>query len=211
MSENMVEQYGWESSSETCAHGYITPEVVAILKRFSSRKVLDLGCGNGALCSILSNEGFEVSGVEYDVEGFQIASSSNPNINFYNLGVQDSPSDLVEREGLFDAVVSTEVIEHLFSPHLLPIFASQVLSHDGYLIITTPYHGYFKNLVLSILNKWDTHFTALWHGGHIKFWSRKTITELLKENGFSVVAFSGVGRFPYLWKSMVIVAKMHNN
>jgi len=43
-------------------------------------------------------------------------------------------------------------------------------------------------------------------GGHIKFWSRKTITQLLSENGFEVTEFSGVGRFPYLWKSMVIVA-----
>jgi hypothetical protein len=103
--------------------------------------------------------------------------------------------------------VSTEVVEHLFSPDALPIYASQVLKEKGYLILTTPYHGYLKNLGLSIFNKWDFHHTALWHGGHIKFWSRATLTQLLEQNGFKVVRFSGVGRVPYAWKSMVIVAQ----
>lgn len=211
MSGNIVEKYGWDTSEETCAHGYITPEIKKTLERLGSNKVLDLGCGNGALCKLLSKEGYYMVGVEYDHDGFSIASSSNPNLSFYNLGVQDSPSSMIEREGLFDTVISTEVIEHLFSPHLLPQFASKVLKRDGFLVITTPYHGYLKNLVLSIMNKWDAHLTPLWHGGHIKFWSRKTITKLLEENGFSVVSFSGVGRFQYLWKSMVIVASLTNN
>ena len=113
----------------------------------------------------------------------------------------------MKNESRFDAVVSTEVIEHLFSPHLLPLFAAGTLDKGGYLILTTPYHGYLKNLVLALLDGWDTHLTPLWHGGHIKFWSRKTLTRLLSENGFEVVGFSGVGRLPYLWKSMVLVAR----
>jgi 2-polyprenyl-6-hydroxyphenyl methylase/3-demethylubiquinone-9 3-methyltransferase len=64
-----------------------------------------------------------------------------------------------------------------------------------------------KNLALSIANKWDFHHTPLWHGGHIKFWSRKTLSQLLTEGGFEVVGFHGVGRLPLLWKSMVIVAR----
>jgi hypothetical protein len=47
----------------------------------------------------------------------------------------------------------------------------------------------------------------LWHGGHIKFWSRATLSQLLRDNGFTVIDFSGVGRVPYLWKSMVLVAQ----
>ena len=74
-------------------------------------------------------------------------------------------------------------------------------------MISTPYHGYLKNLALSILDKWDKHHTVLWHGGHIKFWSRKTLTLLLQENGFNVIAFHGIGRLPYLLKSMILVAR----
>ena len=73
--------------------------------------------------------------------------------------------------------------------------------------MTTPYHGYLKNLALSIFGMWDYHHTALWHGGHIKFWSRATLTKLLNENGFDVIEFHGVGRVAYLWKSMLLVAR----
>jgi SAM-dependent methyltransferase len=152
--------------------------------------------------------GYEVAGVEYDRSGVELARNAYPSIPFYRVGVQDDPDDLIlKAEKPFDVVVSTEVIEHLFSPHLLPSFAGACLSPGGYLIISTPYHGYLKNLALSIFNKWDTHHTPLWHGGHIKFWSRRTLTQLLAENGFRVVNFSGVGRVAYLWKSMVLVAK----
>jgi hypothetical protein len=74
-------------------------------------------------------------------------------------------------------------------------------------VVSTPYHGYLKNLVISLLDKWDSHHTALWHGGHIKFWSQSTLTQLFSENGFTVCGFFGVGRVPFLWKSMIIVGQ----
>ena len=78
----------------------------------------------------------------------------------------------------------------------------------GEMIISTPYHGYLKNLLISLLNGWDKHFTVLLDGGHIKFWSKKTLSQLLNEFGFSIIDFKGAGRFPYLWKSMFIKAKI---
>lgn len=81
-----------------------------------------------------------------------------------------------------------------------------MLRPGGLFIITTPYHGYFKNLVMAVTGKMDNHFTVLWDGGHIKFWSYKTLSTLLQENGFRVDHFYGAGRFPWLWKSMVLAA-----
>lgn len=207
MTQNMVDDYGWSSSQGPQSCGYIAPRIIELLSKLDVKRVLDLGAGNGALCAQVAKAGYEVVGVEYDKVGIDVARTSNPNIAFYHFGVQDNPADLLAQEQAFDVVVSTEVIEHLFSPHLLPIYASGVLKQDGYLIVTTPYHGYLKNLALAIFAKWDHHHTALWHGGHIKFWSKATLSKLLVENGFQVVGFSGVGRLPYLWKSMVIVAK----
>jgi 2-polyprenyl-6-hydroxyphenyl methylase/3-demethylubiquinone-9 3-methyltransferase len=109
--------------------------------------------------------------------------------------------------GGFDAAVSTEVIEHLYAPHLLPRFAHALVRPGGHLVLTTPYHGYWKNLALSLFDKWDHHHTALWHGGHIKFFSRRTLTRLLTENGWQVRRFRGIGRLPGLWKSMLLVAQ----
>lgn len=207
MAENIVDDYGWASDQGPQSCGYITPRILELLKQLNVKRVLDLGAGNGALCAQIASAGCEVIGVEYDKAGVELARTAYPEIPFYNFGVQDDSAMLLANEQVFDAVVSTEVIEHLFSPHLLPIYARGVLKQGGYLIITTPYHGYLKNLALAIFDKRDYHHTVLWHGGHIKFWSRATLTQLLTENGFNVVDFSGVGRLPYLWKSMVLVAQ----
>lgn len=207
MAENVVDNYGWSSEQGPQSCGYIAPRILELLNELKVKRVLDLGAGNGALCAYIYSNGYDVVGVEYDKTGVELARSSYPEITFYNYGVQDNPKDLLAFEKPFDAVVSTEVIEHLFSPHLLPIYANNVLNDKGYLIVTTPYHGYLKNIALAVFGKWDHHHTALWHGGHIKFWSRDTLTQLLTKNGFKVVAFSGVGRLPYLWKSMVLVAQ----
>jgi 2-polyprenyl-3-methyl-5-hydroxy-6-metoxy-1,4-benzoquinol methylase len=203
---NTVENYGWESARPHSCN-YLALPILEIMKKLNVRRVLDIGSGNGVLCSELTGNGFDCVGVEFDKQGVEIAKKDYPAIPFYNYGVQDDPAEILEQEDLFGAVVSTEVIEHLYSPHLLPIFASKVLKENGYLVITTPYHGFLKNLVLSLFNHWDQHHTALWHGGHIKFWSRGTLTQLLEDNGFEVVEFSGVGRVPYLWKSMIITAR----
>lgn len=204
---NLVADYGWTTSQGTDAAGYLTPHVLATLKRLGVHRVADLGAGNGALCGALVAAGFDATGIEYDRQGVEIARRAHPALRFHNFGVQDDPAELLKSEAPFDAVVSTEVIEHLFSPHLLPRFAAGVLKPGGWLVISTPYHGYLKNLALSLVDKWDDHHTPLWHGGHIKFWSRATLSRLLEENGFVVEGFSGVGRLPWLWKSMVLVAR----
>jgi 2-polyprenyl-3-methyl-5-hydroxy-6-metoxy-1,4-benzoquinol methylase len=210
VTQNLVDDYGWSTAEVPESVDCITPKAISLLNELGAKRVLDLGAGNGALCAKLASAGYDLVGVEYDKKGVDIAKSAYPAIPFYNFGVQDDPSLLLEHESEFDAVVSSEVIEHLFSPHLLPQYASRVLKQGGYLIVTTPYHGYLKNLALSVLDKWDKHHTALWHGGHIKFWSRATLTLLLSDNGFNVVSFAGVGRLPYLWKSMILVAQKHN-
>ena len=207
MAENVVQDYGWSSTEGPHTCDFLAPEILQILKNLPVRRVMDLGCGNGALCASLSASSYEVVGVEYDAKGVELSKKTYPCIPFYCFGVQDDPQQLLRQEKPFDAVISTEVIEHLYSPHLLPGFAAAVLPADGYLIISTPYHGYLKNLALSLFGAWDFHHTALWHGGHIKFWSRRSLTTLLAQNGFEVVKFSGVGRLPFLWKSMILVAR----
>jgi 2-polyprenyl-3-methyl-5-hydroxy-6-metoxy-1,4-benzoquinol methylase len=207
MAGNVVEDYGWRSSEATDSAGYITPAVLSALARLGARRVVDIGAGNGSLCGAMAAAGLNPYGIEYDAAGVAIARKAYPALRFYARGVQDSPADIVAVEGLADAAVSTEVVEHLFAPHLLPKFARELVRPGGHLIVTTPYHGYLKNLALSLADKWDDHHTALWHGGHIKFWSRATLTQLLRENGFETVGFLGVGRLPLLWKSMVLIAR----
>jgi 2-polyprenyl-6-hydroxyphenyl methylase/3-demethylubiquinone-9 3-methyltransferase len=166
--------------------------------------VLDAGCGNGYLAGLIVQEGHEVVGVDASKTGIHVARVACPLARFEYLSLKE---DLKERLGVFDMVVSTEVVEHLYDPRRFARNLYGVLDRGGVVILSTPYHGYLKNLAVAAVGAFDRHATALWDGGHIKFWSRSTIQVLLRECGFEPLDFVGVGRAAYLWKSMIIVAQ----
>lgn len=202
---NIVSDYGWDNGEPKCSQVYLSKPIVETLRNLKAKRILDLGCGNGAVSHYLQSQGFSVVGCDADRGGVEMALRGNSGAEFRLVSVYESPNALGETG--FDAVISTEVIEHLFLPAALPRFARAVLKPGGHLIVTTPYHGYLKNLLICLIGKWDSHHDPLWDGGHIKFWSRRTMTALLEENGFVVVRFMGAGRLPWLWKSIVLVAR----
>ena len=184
---------------------YLWGHIIKVCVALHARRIVDIGCGNGALCRKLADRGYEVVGCDPDAEGLRLAKDAAPQLVFHELGVDDDPSPIGNDS--FDVAIATEVIEHLVRPFNLPRFAKQLLRTGGHLIISTPYHGYLKNLVLALSNKWDAHLNPFWDSGHIKFWSYKTLSQLLNESGFRIVRFIGAGRLPFLWKSMIVVAQ----
>lgn len=192
-------------TGKPCTNDYIRPVVLEICRRCGARRILDIGCGNGTLCRNLADAGFAVVGLEPSASGIACARALVPEGVFYGKGVYDDPADVPESE--FDVAVSTEVVEHLYLPAFLPRFAHAKLAKGGLLVLSTPYHGYLKNLAIAVTNRWDAHHCPWYDGGHIKFWSRDSLTKMIESNGFRVVAFHGVGRLPWLWNSMVLVAR----
>lgn len=171
----------------------------------SKVRVLDVGCGNGFWADQLSQRGASVVGVDASREGIAQAKASFPNGEFHQIPITEDILGVIGAAP-FDAVLSVEVVEHLYDPRSYARACYNSLRPGGTLVLTTPYHGYLKNLALAITGKMDNHFTALWDGGHIKFWSNKTITQLLTETGFTNVRFDYSGRAPGLWMSMIAVA-----
>ena len=193
------------SAQASHTEAYLWRHVINLCAELRVRRVVDIGCGNGALCHELARRGCEVVGCEPNSESLRSAQRAAPGLVFHELGVDDDPSPVGNES--FDVAIATEVIEHLARPRNLPRFAGQLLRPGGHLIISTPYHGYLKNLILALTNRWDAHLNPFWDGGHIKFWSRKTLSQLLNESGFRIVRFIGAGRLPFLWKSMIVVAQ----
>jgi 2-polyprenyl-3-methyl-5-hydroxy-6-metoxy-1,4-benzoquinol methylase len=199
--------YGFPDDKPSHTVDYLYGPLISMLDENENTCILDLGCGNGYLVNRLIAEGYNAYGTDASEEGIKIARKTHPDKFF----IQDLSSDKlpVELQNLkFDTIVSTEVIEHLYDPQGFINFCKQALNNGGEIMISTPYHGYLKNLGLSIFNKWDTHISPIWYGGHIKFWSRATLSRVLTDAGFTVTGFKGCGRVPYFWKSMIIKAKI---
>ncbi|BAY07260.1 class I SAM-dependent methyltransferase [Calothrix sp. NIES-2098] len=201
-------EYSYRNSQPNHHHAYLIEPLMemistsaGMIKNQQKLRILDIGCGNGSLSNFIAQNGYEVVGIEESESGFEFASRSFPNCRFILGSIYDLPyAELGEK---FDIVIAAEVIEHLFSPRELLRNAQKCLKPKGHLILTTPYHGYFKNLVLAVSGKTDKHFNPLWDCGHIKFFSQATMTALLEAENYTNIKFDFAGRFPWIWKSML--------
>ena len=151
---------------------------------------------------MLTQLGYRVTGVDCSAKAIDVARSTNRDLDLH---VGSAYDDLAVRYGRYPVVVSLEVIEHCYYPYRFARTFRSLLAEAGVGIISTPYHGYWKNLALAVTGRLDSHFTALWEGGHIKFWSVRTLTQLLEETGFRRTRIVRAGRIPPLAKSMIAV------
>ena len=190
------------------AHGFLLPVVKHILDELalinSPKCLFELGCGNGSIANALTIEGWDVTGVDPSIEGIDQARTMYPDLN---LNIGSAYDNLVAHYGQFPVVLSLEVVEHIYAPRQYAKSIFDLLNPGGTAILSTPYHGYWKNLALAISGKMDKHFTALWDHGHIKFWSMSTLRSLLQESGFVNMRFKLVGRIPMFAKSMVAITQ----
>ena len=196
-----------EAGSRGSAAYYLHPAAEALFPAIQpGMRVLDVGCGNGYWAGWFVERGCRVVGLDPSPSGIQVAREAVPPARFEEAVVTtDTLAQLGEDP--FDLVVSFEVVEHVYSPKTWAQGCFSALKPGGTLVCSTPYHGYFKNLALAVTGKWDHHHQPLNEGGHIKFWSVPSLSRQLEEVGFRDVRFQGAGRYPGLWKSMVLAAR----
>lgn len=216
MYDNTLTSINWDKS-QTPSHDYLLPSILKVLNHLnipSSTKILDAGCGGGYVAHELYSKVYKnIWRFDASESGIEISQNSFPEIKdrfvIHNAYEKKLPKHFPESN--YDLVISVEVIEHLYSPKRYLENINRWLKPGGYVLITTPYHGYFKNLAIALINGFDFHHNPLFEGGHIKFFSKNTIYNILKDNSLKPVVFQGSGRLPYIWKSMVVVARKVNN
>lgn len=199
--------YNYHDASCNPSHAYLLPAVLKVLDKLGlppeHRRIFDLGCGNGSIAKELTRRGWDVTGVDPSPAALAQSRQANPELKLYQGSAYD---DLASRFGQFPVVLSLEVVEHLYFPRKFAACAAALLVEGGCAIISTPYHGYWKNLAIALCGKMDAHWGSLIDHWHIKFWSVKTLTTLLTEAGFRKPRFFRVGRIPALARSMIAVA-----
>ena len=204
--QNTSADYRYDSADPPWSNQYLWPPLreIVLSQLKPGDRIMDVGCGAGATAAMLADMGFLVTGVDPSTSGIRVAEQSHPKMRFAERSAYD---DLAAEFGEFDAVVSLEVVEHCYWPRLFADNVFALLRPGGLAVISTPFHGYWKNLALALSGGFDAHWAPLWDGGHIKFWSRKTLRALLDETGFVDIEFRRVGRVPPLAKSMIAVAR----
>jgi 2-polyprenyl-6-hydroxyphenyl methylase/3-demethylubiquinone-9 3-methyltransferase len=204
-----LSEYEYKRALLNGSHQYLLPAVLKILKRTSSKigekSVFDLGCGSGAFADEIHKAGYRVAGVDPSTTGAALAKQHFPHLD---LRQGSSHDNLRGQFGTFSYVISLEVICLVNDPRSFARSVRDLLKPDGYALISTPYHGYLKNLAIALTNGFDNHVKPLWDNGYAKFWSQRTLTQLLTETGFKSIRFVRVGRIPPLAASMIAIAKL---
>jgi 2-polyprenyl-3-methyl-5-hydroxy-6-metoxy-1,4-benzoquinol methylase len=190
------------------SHAYLLPGIDRILARYApvpgDLRILDLGCGKGAITAHIHARGHPIIGLDFAADAIDYAHAHFPEVPVHLASAYD---DIRARYGEFDIVLSTEVIEHLYDPLAYARTIRSVLGPAGVAIISTPYHGYLKNVLLALAGKWDDHHTPNRLHGHIKFFSMRTLKTLLEAADLAVLEVERVGRVPPIAASMIAVAR----
>lgn len=182
-------------------------------------KILDIGCGNGNISLALGSLGFAVTGVDIDKTSVENAVKRN---KFSNVQFQILDANTFNLNAQFDAVVCSEVLEHLEQPSELLKSIFQIIKPGGILVATVP-NGWGPREILVTRpmqwlahNNWDSPLLLLKkllgypnatkqssnpELSHIQFYSVSSIKKTIGNAGFQLQQFKNADFiervFPY--------------
>lgn len=97
-------------------------------------RVLDAGCGEGHLLHKLEGAAIQGFGIDFDDRFLRDAKKRCPYVDFNKQDI----TNMKFRDNFFDAIVCTEVIEHIEHPEKAIEEMRRVLKPNGMLIISFP-------------------------------------------------------------------------
>jgi len=144
--------------------------------------VVDLGCGSGALLSRigLAFPGLRLVGIDMEPRALALARHRLPSAELMQ-GDLDADAGAVPVGGGADAVVCSEVLEHLAAPERALCLAREILRPGGRVVVTVP---------AGAMNDFDRAI------GHRKHYRPDELTALLASAGFRDVRTAAWG-FPF--------------
>lgn len=147
----------------------------------AGRSVLEVGCGEGYGTDLLSRSAEQVVGIDYDGLTVAHAAAAYPQARFLRANLAAVPL----RSEAVDAVVSLQVIEHVWHHAQYLAECRRVLRPGGLLAITTPNRLTFSPGLDEPVNPF-----------HTKEFTAAELTELVAACGFVVESTLGLHAGP---------------
>jgi len=167
-------------------------------------KIVDFGCGAGQLILKLKkiNPGSHYIGLDVSQEVIKRNRKKFADHKFYL--IKDG-GKLPFRNNSIDYIISADSIEHVYNTEFTFREFARVLKPGGKGIITTPYHGFFKNLAIILTNNFDLSFDPI--APHIRFFTKSSISKCLNKVGLKPIKYDYFGRFYPLSRGMLIIGE----
>lgn len=170
-----------------------------IASQVNGKRVLDIGCGNGFLLSMLAREGRNVLGIESNEQMIELAKRLTPGLPVLQ-GFAEEIDELLPNT-IVDVVVMIDVLEHLQDDAGMVQKIYRHLTPGGQLIVIVPAFQY-------LYGKRDANH------GHVRRYSTKFLRERLEPAGFRIVSmryWNMIGVLPYLIAEKVLKKELQTD
>ncbi|KAB0804657.1 hypothetical protein PPYR_01627 [Photinus pyralis] len=183
--------------------GLMATQSSATATPLTEKLVLDVGCGGGILTEALARRGLKIDGVDANYDHISTARSharldnSLTNLNYHCTTMEMHGTKNCEK---YDAVVVSEVIEHVIPQHQFLDACIRCLKPGGSLFITTLNKTFMSWLVCVMLTQ--EIFNVIPRNTHTwnNFITPNEITEFLKKYKCEVQTVKGL-YFEFLTKN----------
>jgi SAM-dependent methyltransferase len=147
-----------------------------------ARSLLELGCGEGGLGALVKQrQKCRVVGIELDPEASTVARKKLDDV--YTGDVRHIIEVIDER---FDCIVASEIVEHVDDPWSLLDELRRVTSPGGRLVISIPNIANASLIGDLVRGRFDYTYIGLACAGHLRFFTRASIRDLLDIAGWRV-------------------------
>jgi methionine biosynthesis protein MetW len=162
--------------------------------------VFDIGCGEGQLASIITEKGCQVDGMDIKLDRLTDARRHYKNV--YEGDIETF--DFNHHGCKYDAVVFSDVLEHLKRPERVLKKAPLLIKDKGKVLISLPNVAYFLNRLALLRGRWDYQDEGILDRTHLRFFTMLTGRKLIEASGFSIgETVSELPIIPSRWKRLI--------
>lgn len=151
------------------------------------KKILDLGCNEGALgASLKRRQAAWVVGAEIDPIASEIAAGRLDDIFVGDLDGREFRDRF--RNGDFDAVICGDVLEHLRDPWgLLEFLVREVVTQNAVFVVSLPNVGHWSTIYnVCILGCWPLNSRGIHDRSHLRWFTVRDAMSLVKDSGLQI-------------------------